>query len=72
MIRWLFSGGLAVAVPGFVKGLFTAWMKHGKLHWRTLVQPAIGVARNGYKITGDLYNAMTQREDYLRNNTAFR
>ncbi|EDO28033.1 predicted protein, partial [Nematostella vectensis] len=43
-------GGLAVAVPGEVRGLHTAWMEYGKLPWRDLVQPTIDMAKGGFKI----------------------
>lgn len=43
-------GGLAIAVPGEVKGLYAAWKKYGSLPWSDLVQPAIQFAQNGYTI----------------------
>ena len=48
----------ASGVPGSVDGMFKAHRKYGKLKWPELVQPAIDLARNGFKITkrmaGDL------------------
>lgn len=48
----------ASGVPGAVDGLYEAHRKYGKLKWEELVQPAIDLARNGFKITkrmaGDL------------------
>lgn len=45
------SGGLAVGVPGEIKGLHEAHKKHGKLPWKDLLQPTIDLAENGYQIT---------------------
>jgi gamma-glutamyltranspeptidase / glutathione hydrolase len=37
-----------VGVPGTVRGMELAHKKYGKLPWRTLVEPAIKLAANGY------------------------
>lgn len=39
-------GGLAVAVPGELRGLFLAHSELGRLPWKTVVQPAVEVAEN--------------------------
>lgn len=45
-------GHLAAGVPGSVDGMVKAFEKYSKLKdWKKLVQPAIDVAQNGYKIT---------------------
>ena len=48
----------ASGVPGSVDGMVEAYHKYGHLKWADLVQPAIDLARNGFKITkrlaGDL------------------
>ena len=41
----------ASGVPGSVDGMVEAHQKYGKLPWDVLVQPAIGLARSGFKIT---------------------
>ena len=41
------AGGMAIGVPGEVKGLHLAWQKHGKISWGELVQPAIDLSLNG-------------------------
>lgn len=44
----------ASGVPGSVDGMAEAHLKYGKLKWAELVQPAIDLARNGFKITQKL------------------
>ncbi len=41
----------ASGVPGSVDGMVEAHRKYGQLKWAELVQPAIDLARNGFKIT---------------------
>ncbi len=42
-------GGLAVAVPGELKGLAYLHRRYGVLPWKTLVMPAVRVARDGFR-----------------------
>lgn len=44
----------ASGVPGSVDGMIEAHNKYGKLKWADLVQPAIDLAANGFKITAKL------------------
>jgi len=44
-------GQLASGVPGTVDGMDKAHKRYGKLSWKELIQPAIDLARNGFKIT---------------------
>jgi gamma-glutamyltranspeptidase/glutathione hydrolase len=46
----------ASGVPGSVDGMFQAHRKYGKLKWADLIQPAIDLAQNGFKITKSLAN----------------
>lgn len=46
----------AAGVPGSVDGMVQAHQKYGKLPWAALVQPAINLARNGFKVTEHLAN----------------
>lgn len=55
-----FLGALSVGVPGELAGLHAAWLKHGRLPWKTLFQPAIGLAKNGFIVSPTL-------EEYLAN-----
>ena len=52
------AGGLSIAVPGEVHGQYQAWNKYGKLPWKRLVQPAIDLARKGFKISHALADVL--------------
>ncbi len=41
-------GHRMVGVPGMVRGMALAHQKFGKLPWRTLVMPAVGLAEDGF------------------------
>ena len=44
-------GGRAVGVPGVLRMLERAHAQHGKLRWKTLFEPAIRLAENGYLVS---------------------
>jgi len=43
-------GFLVIGVPGTVKGLWEASSHYGKLDWKTLVEPAVKLAREGFVV----------------------
>ena len=43
-------GARAAGVPGTVMGLWEAHRKFGKLPWAELLTPAVGYAKNGFKV----------------------
>ena len=45
-----YSGALSMGVPGEIAGLYKAWSKYGRLPWKTLFDPAIQLAKNGFVI----------------------
>ncbi|MGF1533354.1 MAG: gamma-glutamyltransferase [Bernardetiaceae bacterium] len=45
------AGGLAVAVPASVEGMWQMHQKYGRLPWNDLLTPAIQLAQNGVPIT---------------------
>ena len=57
--------GLAVGVPGTVKGLEYAHKKYGKLTRRKIMQPAINIAKNGFFISNSLADQLNQAKDRL-------
>ncbi|QHS57929.1 gamma-glutamyltransferase [Mucilaginibacter sp. 14171R-50] len=56
----------ASGIPGSVDGMIAAHKKFGKLKWAVLVQPAINLAFNGFKMTKRLAS------DINRNSSVFR
>ncbi|CAH1780595.1 unnamed protein product [Owenia fusiformis] len=54
-------GGLSVGIPGELKGLEKAYDLYGKLSWKELVLPSVGVARNGFKCSKTLENTLKLR-----------
>ena len=60
-------GGLATGVPGTVAGLEYALENYGsgKLTRQQIMQPAIDMAREGYKAGGTLVGAMNDYYDYM-------
>ena len=70
-------GGLAIAVPGEVKGLLYILEKYGTMSREEVLQPAIDLAENGFLVTpkfaitvADAYDVMAKYEEigkiYLR------
>lgn len=53
-------GALSMGVPGEIAGLHEAWLRHGRLTWKALFQPAIKLARDGFVVSPYL-------EDHIAN-----
>ena len=51
-------GGKSVGVPGNLRMMALAHKRYGKLPWADLFQPAIRLARDGFKVTPRLFNAL--------------
>jgi gamma-glutamyltranspeptidase / glutathione hydrolase len=51
-------GGKSVGVPGNLRMVALAHREHGKLPWAELFQPAIRLARDGFRITPRLHNSL--------------
>ncbi len=49
---------LSVGVPGTVAGLHLAWREHGTLPWKRLVEPAVALARDGFRVTEGLARSL--------------
>jgi gamma-glutamyltranspeptidase/glutathione hydrolase len=49
-------GGRSVGVPGNLRLMWIAHQQHGKLPWARLFEPAIRLARGGYRISPRLHN----------------
>lgn len=66
------EGGLAIAVPGELKGLFELHEKYGKLDWKELVEPVALIAENGFKVSRYLSIVFEARDTKLRANKVLR
>ena len=44
------TGYLVIGVPGTVRGFWEASRRYGKLDWKTLVEPALKLARDGFAV----------------------
>ena len=55
--------GLSVGVPGNIALAALAHEKHGKLPWATLFQPAIRLAREGFRVNPRLNNSLSSARD---------
>jgi gamma-glutamyltranspeptidase / glutathione hydrolase len=51
-------GGRAVGVPGTVHMLQLAHREHGKLPWAQLIQPAITLAEQGFRVSARLHSLL--------------
>lgn len=67
-------GGMAVAVPGELRGLELAHARHGKLPWSSVLEPIVEMARNGVAVNANLANEIKWNLPGMkhRHSTAFR
>ena len=64
-------GGLASGVPGQVWGLQYIHSHYGLLPWSEVLQPAIDIARTGFRVTEDLVEAMGIPDTHDRRRVPF-
>lgn len=65
-------GALSLGVPGEVAGLYEAWQQYGQLPWKTLFQPAIKLARDGFVVAKYLGNAIDEHSDSILSDPGLR
>lgn len=65
-------GALSMGVPGELAGLHAAWLKHGRLPWKTLFQPAIELAVNGFVVSPTLGSYMEKDANKIMNDPGLR
>ncbi|KAJ7693149.1 gamma-glutamyltranspeptidase [Mycena rosella] len=58
-------GGLAVGVPGEMRGWEMLHKRHGRLPWASLFQPAIKIARYGFPVNVDLEFAINMGQSFI-------
>ncbi|KAL1494986.1 hypothetical protein ABEB36_010482 [Hypothenemus hampei] len=59
------KGGLAVAVPGELKGYWYLYQQYGSLPWSDLIQPTIDICKNGIYVTAFLAKTFANARDQL-------
>ncbi|KAL2723859.1 glutathione hydrolase 1 proenzyme-like isoform X3 [Vespula squamosa] len=59
-------GGLAVAVPGELRGYWEAHKKYGNLKWRELFEPTIALCLRGSVINDYLYSYLVNKESKIK------
>lgn len=62
--------GLSVGVPGTLSVLEMAHKEHGKLPWATLMQPAIQLAEQGFKLSPHLHRALLSESFLIKDPVA--
>ncbi|GMH23779.1 hypothetical protein Nepgr_025622 [Nepenthes gracilis] len=60
-------GALSMGVPGELAGLHDAWLKHGRLPWKTLFEPAIKLAGDGFVVSPYLGHRILSHEKMIMN-----
>lgn len=55
------QGALAIGVPGTVYGMWEVHQKFGSLPWKELINPAIDLASNGFKVSPFMADALNGR-----------
>jgi len=63
-------GGLAVAVPGEIKGFWELHQAAGKLPWKDLFAPSIKLCREGFKVSQNLAKSLREEEPFIKNTTS--
>lgn len=58
-------GGLAVGVPGEVRGWEALHKRYGKKQWEQLFQPAVQINYGGFKVPNQLATAIRENEEYV-------
>ncbi|MEM0955734.1 MAG: gamma-glutamyltransferase [Pseudomonadota bacterium] len=64
-------GALAVGVPGTVRGMQEAHRRYARLPWRTLLVPAVRLARDGFVVPDALATMAREASEYFAEDTNF-
>ncbi|XP_034832125.1 glutathione hydrolase 1 proenzyme-like [Maniola hyperantus] len=58
-------GGLAIAVPGELRGYGAIYQEYGRLPWRELVQPAADLCRRGHRVSNYMGRVLKSYKDRI-------
>lgn len=61
-------GGLSIAVPGELAGLWELHQKYGVLKWAELMEPIIKLCEDGHVMSRYLYGILASRTQTILNN----
>jgi gamma-glutamyltranspeptidase/glutathione hydrolase len=62
------NGYLAVGTPGTVAGMYEVHRRYGKLPWKTVVEPSIKLAKDGFVVSDKFVQAVKKRKKMIATN----
>ena len=66
------TGPLAIAVPGQLAGIWHLHQRSGIIEWQRLFNGAIGLAKNGFKVSKHMENILKLKDQYIRSHSSLR
>ncbi len=60
------TGPLASGVPGSVAGMAEAHRRHGSLPWARVLEPAVRLAADGFRVDSSMHRELAEEADRLR------
>ncbi|XVF88667.1 hypothetical protein PTKIN_Ptkin19aG0068800 [Pterospermum kingtungense] len=71
-IKAKYSGALSMGVPGEIAGLHEAWLRYGRLAWKSLFEPAIKLAKDGFVVSPYLGQNIAKHASMIMNDPGLR
>lgn len=65
-------GGLAIAVPGELRGYGALYKEYGRLPWRELVRPTAELCRHGHRVSSYMSRALNTYSDRIMQEPSMR